>query len=130
MADIEEIVLDSQEIEPDIGESQPDIPEEYLQPVADIEETPKKATGRRSGPETNNLASHAQREWSFKSRLQTTRHNTNLLPLAVICQFPNLVLTMSPSKCCDFFRISSKPSKRGKDSFTRVGSTKIYAQSK
>ena len=51
MADIEEIVLDNQEIEPDIGESQADIPEEYLQPVADIEETPKKAKakGRPTG---------------------------------------------------------------------------------
>ncbi len=46
MADIEEIVLDSQEIEPDIGESQPDIPEEYLQSAADIEETPKKAKAK------------------------------------------------------------------------------------
>ncbi len=51
MVDIEEIVLDNQEIQPDIGESQADIPEEYLQPVADIEETPKKAKakGRPTG---------------------------------------------------------------------------------
>ena len=51
MADIEEIVLDIPENQPDIGESQADIPEEYLQPVADIEETPKKAKakGRPTG---------------------------------------------------------------------------------
>jgi len=49
MADIEEIVLDSQEIEPDIGETLEDIPE-ILQPVADIEETPApKAKARAKG---------------------------------------------------------------------------------
>ncbi len=46
MADIEEIVLDIPENQPDIGESQPDIPEEILQPVAVIEETPKKAKAK------------------------------------------------------------------------------------
>ncbi len=46
MADIEEILLDIPENQPDIGESQPDIPEEILQPVADIEETPKKAKAK------------------------------------------------------------------------------------
>ena len=46
MADIEEIVLDSQEIEPNIGETLADIPEEILQPAADIEETPKKAKAK------------------------------------------------------------------------------------
>ncbi len=46
MADIEEIVLDRQEIEPNIGETLADIPEEILQPAADIEETPKKAKAK------------------------------------------------------------------------------------
>ncbi len=46
MADIEEIILDSQEIEPNIGETLADIPEEILQPAADIEETPKKAKAK------------------------------------------------------------------------------------
>ncbi len=46
MADIEEIFLDIPENQPYIGESQPDIPEEILQPVADIEETPKKAKAK------------------------------------------------------------------------------------
>ncbi len=47
--DIEEIVLDNPE--PDIEESLPDIPVEIVQPVADIEETPKKAKakGRPTG---------------------------------------------------------------------------------
>ncbi len=47
--DIEEIVLDNPE--PDIEESLPDIPEEMVQPVADIEEIPKKAKakGRPAG---------------------------------------------------------------------------------
>ena len=49
--DIEEIVLDSQENQPDIGEILEDIPVEIVQPVADIEETPKKAKakGRPTG---------------------------------------------------------------------------------
>ena len=47
MADIEEIVLDIPENQPDIEESLPEI----VQPVADIEETPKKAKakGRPTG---------------------------------------------------------------------------------
>ncbi len=51
MADIEEIFLDSQENQPDIEESLPDIPVEIVQPVADIEEVPKKAKakGRPAG---------------------------------------------------------------------------------
>ncbi len=53
MADIEEIVLDSQEIEPTNVETLADIPEEILQPAADIEETPApkkaKAKGRPTG---------------------------------------------------------------------------------
>ena len=51
MADIEEIVLDSQENQPDIGEILEDIPEVYMQPAADIEEIPKKAKakGRPTG---------------------------------------------------------------------------------
>ncbi len=50
MADIEEIVLDNQEIEPNIGETLSDIPEEILQPVADVEETPApKAKARAKG---------------------------------------------------------------------------------
>ncbi len=49
--DIEEIVLESQENQPDIGEILEDIPEEIVQPVADIEEVPKKAKakGRPAG---------------------------------------------------------------------------------
>ena len=49
--DIEEIVLDSQENQPDIGEILEDIPVEIVQPVADIEEIPKKAKakGRPAG---------------------------------------------------------------------------------
>ena len=51
MADIEEIVLDSQDNQPDIEEILEDIPEEIVQPVADIEEIPKKAKakGRPTG---------------------------------------------------------------------------------
>ncbi len=51
MADIEEIVLDIPENQPDIEESLPDIPVEIVQPVADIEEIPKKAKakGRPTG---------------------------------------------------------------------------------
>ena len=51
MADIQEIFLESQENKPDIGEILEDIPEEIMQPVADIEEIPKKpkAKGRPAG---------------------------------------------------------------------------------
>ena len=51
MADIQEIPLDIPENQPDIEESLPDIPVEIVQPVADIEETPKKAKakGRPTG---------------------------------------------------------------------------------
>ena len=51
MANIEEIVLDIPENQPDIEESLPDIPVEIVQPVTDIEETPKKAKakGRPTG---------------------------------------------------------------------------------
>ena len=51
MADIEEILLDIPENQPDIGEILEDIPVEIVQPVADIEETPKKAKakGRPTG---------------------------------------------------------------------------------
>ena len=49
--DLEEIVLDIPENQPDIEESLPDIPVEIVQPVADIEEIPKKAKakGRPTG---------------------------------------------------------------------------------
>ncbi len=49
--DIEEIVLDIPENQPDIGEILEDIPVEIAQPVADIEEIPKKAKakGRPAG---------------------------------------------------------------------------------
>ena len=49
--DLEEIVLDIPENQPDIEESLPDIPIEIVQPVADIEEIPKKAKakGRPTG---------------------------------------------------------------------------------
>ena len=49
--DLEEIVLDIPENQPDIGEILEDIPVEIVQPVADIEETPKKAKakGRPTG---------------------------------------------------------------------------------
>ncbi len=49
--DIEEIVLDIPENQPDIGEILEDIPVEIVQPVADIEEVPKKAKakGRPAG---------------------------------------------------------------------------------
>ena len=49
--DLEEIVLESQENQPDIGEILEDIPVEIVQPVADIEEIPKKAKakGRPAG---------------------------------------------------------------------------------
>ena len=51
MADIQEIPLDIPENQPDIEESLPDIPVEIVQPVADIEEIPKKAKakGRPTG---------------------------------------------------------------------------------
>ena len=51
MADIQEIPLDIPENQPDIEESLPDIPVEIVQPVTDIEETPKKAKakGRPTG---------------------------------------------------------------------------------
>ncbi len=51
MADIQEIFLESPENKPDIGEILEDIPEEIMQPVADIEEIPKKAKakGRPTG---------------------------------------------------------------------------------
>ena len=49
--DLEEIFLEGQENQPDIGEILEDIPVEIVQPVADIEETPKKpkAKGRPTG---------------------------------------------------------------------------------
>ena len=51
MADIEEIVLDSQDNQPDTEEILEDIPEEIVQPAAVIEEIPKKAKakGRPAG---------------------------------------------------------------------------------
>ncbi len=51
MEDIQEIPLDIPENQPDIGEILEDIPVEIVQPVADIEETPKKAKakGRPTG---------------------------------------------------------------------------------
>ena len=51
MADIEEIVLDSQDNQPDTEEILEDIPEEIVQPAAVIEEIPKMARpkGRPAG---------------------------------------------------------------------------------
>ncbi len=51
MADIQEIVLDSQDNQPETVEVLEDIPAEIIQPAADIEEVPKKAKakGRPTG---------------------------------------------------------------------------------
>ncbi len=49
MANIEEIVLDSQENQPEIGEILEDIPEVYMQPAADIEEPPTPKMARPKG---------------------------------------------------------------------------------